>query len=187
MAPVLFALVSVVCVLQTLAAPLQSRAVSSINCSEFNIAADTAIFSALNSFASIKARLDDSTKAALTSATKSMNTALDAAQKAVAGKCKPTVYVAPSTTPGGSFYSMASISEPPAPTTTLRTRPSFGSFAAPQASSTSSAIATTGAVAPENAAVVTGSDGGNANGAMSLAPSMSLASAISLVAIISFF
>ncbi|KAJ6612965.1 hypothetical protein B0H10DRAFT_2222627 [Mycena sp. CBHHK59/15] len=64
MAPVLFALISVVCVLQTLAAPLQSRAVSSINCSEFNIAADTAIFSALNSFASIKASSDPNVLAA---------------------------------------------------------------------------------------------------------------------------
>ncbi|KAJ7491854.1 hypothetical protein B0H11DRAFT_992197 [Mycena galericulata] len=236
MAPVLFALVSVVCVLQTLAAPLQSRAVSSIDCGEFNIAADTAISSALNSFASISANsdpnvlaaegsltaannanrqigdslltldappppsdalssvvsgltasaaslakvevasLDDSTKAALTSATGSINTALGAAQKALAANCGPTVFVAPSTTPGGNFYSMVSISEPPAQTTALRTEPSFASVASPQASTTS--------VAPENAVVATG---GNANGAMSLVPSMSLASAISLVAIICFF
>ncbi|KAJ6605458.1 hypothetical protein DFH09DRAFT_1121409 [Mycena vulgaris] len=247
MARMLFALISVVCVLQTLAAPHMPRASWPIDCSMSTLATDSAIFKALESFASIKsssdpnllaaegsltaadnantqiknnfltldapplpvdaldgvvsgltaslaslgkvqlASLDDTTKSALTSATTSMNTALDAVQKSVAAKCQLTVFVAPSTTPTVNLYSMKSVSQRPAATTTLRTRPSFASFAAPEASSTSAAIATAGTVTPENAAVVAGSNESKVNGARSLASSMSLSGAISVVAILSFW
>ncbi|KAJ6582387.1 hypothetical protein B0H19DRAFT_1061803 [Mycena capillaripes] len=249
MARVLLAFVSIVCVLQTLAAPapLQPRAVSNIACSQFNLAADSAIFKALNTFTSIKSssdpnllaaegsltaadnanrqisdsylnldaapppadalgrvvsglqaslaslakvQPDDSTKAAVASANTSMTTALDAAQKQVAaGNCQPVVFVAPPPIPGAPIYSMVSVSVKEAPaTTTLRTRPSFASFAAPEASSTTieATSPATATVAPANDAVLAGSNGGNVNGAMTLAPSVSVGAMV-LVAVISFF
>ncbi|KAJ7851225.1 hypothetical protein B0H14DRAFT_3137399 [Mycena olivaceomarginata] len=256
MARVLLALVSVAFVAQTLAAPHHRRAVSSIACSESNIAADTGIFAALNTFASIKSssdpnllaaegsltaadnanrqistslqrldappssadafaqvvsglqaslaslakvQSDDSIKAAVASANTSMTAALDAAQKQAADpKCQPVVFVAPPPISGAPLYSMVSGPVPPpttgipgsgttgvpnfvsgskaVPTTTLRTRPSFASFAAPEATALSAA-------ALANDAVV-GST--KSNGAMTVNPSVSLAGAIALGAIISF-
>ncbi|KAF7365896.1 hypothetical protein MVEN_00464600 [Mycena venus] len=247
MARMLFALISAICVLQTLAVPHAPRATWPLDCSMSTFATDSAIFKALESFASINgssdpnllaaegsltaadnantqiknnflaldapplpadaldgvvsglkaslaslgkvqlASLDDTTKSALTSATNSINTALDAAQKSVAAKCQLTAFVAPSTTPTVNLYSMKSVSQRPAATTALKIRPSFASFAAPEASSPSSAIATAGVVAPENAAVVTGGNGGKDNGARPLASSMSLAGAISVMVILCFF
>ncbi|KAJ6548733.1 hypothetical protein B0H19DRAFT_1161848 [Mycena capillaripes] len=246
MARVILALVSVVCVLQTLAAPLQPRAVSNIACSGFTQATDSAIFKALNTFASIKSssdpnllaaegfltaadnanrqisdslsnlgaapppadvfgrvvaglqaslaslakvQPDDSIKTAVASANTLITTALNEAQKAADPKCQPIVFVAPPSKPGAPLYSMVSVSVQKAPvTTTLRTRPSFASFVAPEASSTTTEANSpaTATVTPANNAVLAGSDGGNANGGMTLAPSMSVG-AIVLVAVISFF
>ncbi|KAJ7869953.1 hypothetical protein B0H14DRAFT_2726830 [Mycena olivaceomarginata] len=242
MARILLALVSVAFVAQTLAAPHHRRAVSSIACSELNIAADTGIFAALNTFASIKSssdpnllaaegsltaadnanrqistslqrldaapspadafaqvvsglqaslaslakvQSDDSIKAAVASANTSVTAALDAAQKQAADpKCQPVVFVAPPPISGAPLYSMVGTTGIPnfvsgskaVPTTTLRTRPSFASFAAPEATALSAAP-------PANDAVV-GST--KSNGASAVTLSVSMAGAIALWAIISF-
>ncbi|KAF7356102.1 hypothetical protein MVEN_00940200 [Mycena venus] len=53
MARLIFALVSLVCMFQTLAAPLQSRAVTSKECSSFNVQASIGIDAARTSLGSI--------------------------------------------------------------------------------------------------------------------------------------
>ncbi|KAJ7771329.1 hypothetical protein DFH07DRAFT_768301 [Mycena maculata] len=74
------------------------------------------------------------------------------------------------------------------PTTTLRTRPSFASFAAPDASSmtTVATSLTTSSVVPENNAVLVG-NAPKSNGAFTSAPFMSVISPVFLLATISLF